>query len=317
MVYKSAKDQEDRKTKLIIEYAKFLASLAKDMEIEFSKDSELFRAFPDAFEEVEGKAGGGAIKVKDAPSFYGLQERIMNFQEGGDVETARQEIERLAGTQSPLRQQQDKEQTMLLMENLGIDPRDPSAVAQLLEAQKAPQEEVVEQETAEAEVIPMPAQRPTSVQDAEMELEARERIDDTPNTAEVPLPTPPRPDREPVEEVATKEEEEVISEVPLPVRKPGREQRERDQFFLDRYNAAVKENHPNPKLYAAQAALESGWGTSSHAKNQFVGMKARKGQKGTTVSTKEEIDGKLVDTEATFADFDSEADSIKQHTTRS
>ena len=143
-----------------------------------------------------------------------------------------------------------------------------------METQRAPQEQV-------------------SIAQAELDLEAAERA--------LP-PPPPKPDIEPVEE-----------EVPLPVRKPGWEQRERDQFFLDRYNAAVKENHPNPKLYAVQAAHESGWGASSHAENQFVGMKAGKGQKGTTVSTKEEIDGKLVDTEATFADFDSEADSIKQH----
>jgi len=172
LVYKSSKDQEDRKTKLIIEYAKFLASLAKDMEIEFSKESELFKAFPDVFEEVEGKAGGGAIKVKDAPSFYGLQDRIMNFQEGGDVE-----VDRAAEAE------QIKQQTMQRMAEMGIDPQDPSAVAQLLEAQKAPQEEVVEQETAEAEVIPMPVkkpipmpvQRPTSIEDAEIALEAQER----------------------------------------------------------------------------------------------------------------------------------------------
>ena len=132
LVYKASKDTEDRKTKLIIEYAKFLASLAKDMEIEFSKDSELFRAFPDAF--VEGKAGGGTIKIKDAPSFYALQDRIMNFHEGGDVE-----VDRAAEAE------QIKQQTMQRMVELGINPQDPSAVAQPLEAQNAPQEEVVEQ----------------------------------------------------------------------------------------------------------------------------------------------------------------------------
>ena len=277
LVYKSHKDKEDRKTKMIIEYAKLLTSLAKDMEIEFSKDSELFRAFPDAFEEVEPNSEGGAIKVKDPKTFYGLQDRIMKYQEGGDVEQPRAtEVEQV------------KQQTVDRMEELGIDPTSPSALAELMElmeTQSAPQEQV-------------------SIAQAELDLEAAERA--------LP-PPPPKPDIEPVEEVSM-EEEEVIPEAPiLPVRKPGWEQRERDQFFLDRYNAAVKENHPSPKLYAVQAALESGWGASSHAENQFVGMKAGKGQKGTTVSTKEEIDGKLVDTEATFADFDSEADSIKQH----
>ena len=278
LVYKSHKDKEDRKTKMIIEYAKLLTSLAKDMEIEFSKDSELFRAFPDAFEEVEPNSEGGAIKVKDPKTFYGLQDRIMKYQEGGDVEQPRAtEVEQV------------KQQTVDRMEELGIDPTSPSALAELMElmeTQSAPQEQV-------------------SIAQAELDLEAAERA--------LP-PPPPKPDIEPVEEVSMEEEEEVIPEAPiLPVRKPGWEQRERDQFFLDRYNAAVKENHPSPKLYAVQAALESGWGASSHAENQFVGMKAGKGQKGTTVSTKEEIDGKLVDTEATFADFDSEADSIKQH----
>ncbi len=80
--YKAVKDVEDRKTKLIIEYAKFVASLAKDMEIEFSKDSELFRTFPEAFKGAEG----GAIQIKDAPTFYGLQEKIMNYQDGREVD---------------------------------------------------------------------------------------------------------------------------------------------------------------------------------------------------------------------------------------
>ena len=39
----------------------------------------------------------------------------------------------------------------------------------------------------------MSVQEPTSIEDAEIALEVQERIDDTPNTAEVPLPAPPRP----------------------------------------------------------------------------------------------------------------------------
>jgi len=101
------RDAEDRKTKMIIEYAKLGAALAKDMEITFSKDSELFKVFPEAFKGAEG----GEIQIKDAPTFYALQDKIMNYndginyEEGGDVdaerEAAREEIKAYAGTQSP------------------------------------------------------------------------------------------------------------------------------------------------------------------------------------------------------------------------
>jgi len=84
--YNAMRDVEDRKTKLIIEYAKFVAALAKDMEITFSKDSELFRAFPEAFKGAEG----GLIQIKDAPTFYALQDKIMNYQEGSRVDAFQQ-----------------------------------------------------------------------------------------------------------------------------------------------------------------------------------------------------------------------------------
>ena len=162
LVYKSHKDKEDRKTKMIIEYAKLLTSLAKDMEIEFSKDSELFRAFPDAFEEVEPNSEGGAIKVKDPKTFYGLQDRIMKYQEGGDVEQPRAtEVEQV------------KQQTVDRMEELGINPTSPSALAELMELMETPPE-------------------PVSIAQAELDLEAAERV---------LLPAPPKPDIEPVEEV--------------------------------------------------------------------------------------------------------------------
>ena len=305
LVYKSQKDKDDRKTKMIIEYAKLLASLAKDMEIQFSKDSELFRTFPDAFEEVETNAEGGAIKVKDPKTFYGLQDRIMKYDEGGDVE-----LDRAAEAEEV------KQQTVQRMVDLGIDPTSPSAMAEFME--KSPRGLEIWKENLPGrlgdprlmeaqEEIPLPPQKPVSIEQAELDLEAAER------TQDVPLPPPSKPDIEPVEEVSM-EEEEVVPEAPiLPVRKPGWERREKDQFFLDRYNAALKENHPNPKLYAVQAAVESGWGEKGHAKNQYVGMKAGKGQAGTEVTTREWEDGKEIIKTDKFKDFDSESDSIKQH----
>ena len=195
LIYKAQKDTEDRKTKLIIEYAKFMAALAKNMNVEFSKDSELFKAFPDAFEEVETNAAGGAIKAKDAESFYGLQDRIMNYAEGGDVERAT-EAETV------------KQQTVDSMVQLGIDPNSPSALAEYMEKSSGGREEAPPLLNNEEFL---------SADEALAEIEAQERaidqtgeIDETPNTSVVPLPAPPRPtvplpappkpDIEPVEE---------------------------------------------------------------------------------------------------------------------
>ena len=196
LVYKSQKDKEDRKTKMIIEYAKLLTSLAKDMEIEFSRDSELFRAFPDAFEEVEPNAEGGAIKVKDPKTFYGLQDRIMKYQEGGDVEQPR-------ATQV----EQVKQQTVDRMEELGINPTSPSALAALMDSmdtQSTPEEQVV---VEEQEVIPLPPQKPVSIADAELDLEAAERAQD------VPLPPPPKPVIETIEDAAVEDPETPPEEI--------------------------------------------------------------------------------------------------------
>lgn len=114
--YNAMKDVEDRKTKMIIEYAKFVAALAKDMEITFSKDSELFKVFPEAFKGAEG----GEIQIKDAPTFYALQDKIMNYDEGGDVDRA-SEVESV------------KQATIDRMTELGIDPTSPSAMAEFME----------------------------------------------------------------------------------------------------------------------------------------------------------------------------------------
>ena len=217
LVYKSAKDQEDRKTKLIIEYAKFLASLAKDMEIEFSKDSELFRAFPDAFKEVEGKAEGGAIKIKDAPTFYGLQERIMNFDTGGGVETGIEETQGLTETERFINAAQDKGQIIDAMEAAGLDPGDPKVVAQFIKSLDTPREDVIENIRQEAigstdeavseevttENIPLPVEKPKEV---------------------VPLPKPSPRSREPIldevlqEQIAEEADGRVVDDdVPVEV----------------------------------------------------------------------------------------------------
>ena len=87
----------------------------------------------------------------------------------------------------------------------------------------------------------------------------------------------------------------------------------RQSWYNARVEKARKAGHPNPNMYAAQAALESGWGKSKSAKGNIVGMKARKGQAGETKGTTEYVKGKKVKTAGTFAQFGSEAGGIKQH----
>ena len=88
----------------------------------------------------------------------------------------------------------------------------------------------------------------------------------------------------------------------------------RRAWYTERMRRARASGHPNPNMYAAQAALETGWGKSPSAKFNFVGMKARKDQEGETKKTTEiDKSGKKVKTKAKFAAFDSEEDSIKQH----
>ena len=176
LVYRARKDTEDRKTKLIIEYAKFMADLAKNMDMEFSKDSELFKAFPDAFQEVKTNAAGGAIKAKDSESFYGLQNRIMKYQEGGDVEASNN-----SG----------------LMSNENIFAESDRLVA--------PAQETGEEQLLNNEEFLSANETPPNADEVYAAIEAQERaidetgeIDETPNTSVVPLPAPPRPDIEPM-----------------------------------------------------------------------------------------------------------------------
>ena len=87
----------------------------------------------------------------------------------------------------------------------------------------------------------------------------------------------------------------------------------RQSWYNARVEKARKAGHPNPNMYASQAALESGWGKSKSAKGNIVGMKARKGQAGETKGTSEYVRGKKVKTTGRFAEFGSEAGGIKQH----
>jgi len=183
--YNAMRDAEDRKTKMIIEYAKLVAALAKDMEITFSKDSELFKVFPEAFKGAEG----GEIQIKDAPTFYALQDKIMNYddginyEEGGDVdaerEAAREEIKAYAGTQSPFYPEVKVEE---------------EPIKEALEAAgEAMAEEIATGELKDEVPLPTPP-KPKELDPAEMyaedlaDEEAAYRAKEP--VAEVPLPAP-------------------------------------------------------------------------------------------------------------------------------
>ena len=87
----------------------------------------------------------------------------------------------------------------------------------------------------------------------------------------------------------------------------------RQSWYNARVEKARKAGHPNPTMYASQAALETGWGKSKSAKGNLVGMKARKDQSSETKGTSEFVKGKKVKTSADFAKFGSEAGGIAQH----
>ena len=63
-----------------------------------------------------------------------------------------------------------------------------------------------------------------------------------------------------------------------------------------------------PECVAAQWALESGFGAHLSGKNNFFGIK---GTPGTTVSTKEFVDGKWITIKDTFKDFTGPYDCVK------
>lgn len=67
-----------------------------------------------------------------------------------------------------------------------------------------------------------------------------------------------------------------------------------------------------PELVAAQWALESDWGNKPSGKNNYFGIKAGSGESGTTKGTWEVIDGKEVNTSASFKNFDSPSGSVNE-----
>jgi len=83
---------------------------------------------------------------------------------------------------------------------------------------------------------------------------------------------------------------------------------ESDKQFFDRIKRqAAAAGDRFPELTAAQAAIESGYGTAKSGKNNVFGEKGT----GTTQRTREVVNGKDVYVDAAFRDFDSEEDSTK------
>jgi hypothetical protein len=69
--------------------------------------------------------------------------------------------------------------------------------------------------------------------------------------------------------------------------------------------AAKKAGAKFPEVVAAQWALESGWGAHTSGDNNFFGIKAAGNESYSTCTTWEHYDGKDVEIQARFRDFDS------------
>lgn len=89
-------------------------------------------------------------------------------------------------------------------------------------------------------------------------------------------------------------------------------------YAINECNKRTKKVHPS--VCVAQAALETGWGTSSLMKkaNAYFGIKATqawldKGGKVYNSKTKEVYSGKTVSITASFRAYDSRADSVKDY----
>lgn len=80
--------------------------------------------------------------------------------------------------------------------------------------------------------------------------------------------------------------------------------------FMEIYNAAVKAGEPHPEVVAAQWAIESGWGAKQSGKNNFFGIKATQGEKGSMVNTHEVINGQRVSMPDRFKDYESLEEGI-------
>lgn len=76
------------------------------------------------------------------------------------------------------------------------------------------------------------------------------------------------------------------------------------------YAMGAKAGAKYPSLIAAQFALESGWGKSLSAKNNFFGIKATGNESGTISSTQEVYGGMTVNTAAKFKNFATPQDAV-------
>ena len=98
-----------------------------------------------------------------------------------------------------------------------------------------------------------------------------------------------------------------------PVVSRGRVAPTQKQFWDDVYKAAQASGAKFPELVAAQAALESGWGSRESGRFNYFGQKATRSQEGRDVTTHEEVNGRKVKMPQRFRDYKSVDESIADH----
>lgn len=87
--------------------------------------------------------------------------------------------------------------------------------------------------------------------------------------------------------------------------------KERQAYFDKIRRQAAAAGDRFPELVAAQAALESGWGSSPSGKNNYFGQKADNREPGTVRRTREVYGGKDAYIDAKFKDYDDESASVR------
>lgn len=90
-----------------------------------------------------------------------------------------------------------------------------------------------------------------------------------------------------------------------------RSDKDRQAYFDRIRRQAAAAGDRFPELTAAQAALESGWGSTPSGKNNPFGQKASASEKGTVKGTEEVGSGGRYSTSAKFKDFDSEEEATR------
>ncbi len=87
--------------------------------------------------------------------------------------------------------------------------------------------------------------------------------------------------------------------------------------YMEIYNSAKKLGDPYPELVATQAALESGWFKKLSGKNNIFGVKARKDEQGTLVTTHEDSgSGSKYKIKDKFKDYESIEEAVKDRINR-